>query len=58
VVNMVVFPTNMDNWGKFKEVLREFVPNPHCRSVIGTTGLARPPIVIEMCDCFAYRVPE
>ena len=58
VVNMVVFLTNMDNWEKFNEVFREFVPNPPCRAVIGTTGLARPSIVIEIVDCFAYRVPE
>ena len=58
VVNMVVFLTNMDNWEKFNEVFREFVPNPPCRAVIGTTGLARPSIVIEIVDCFAYRVSE
>jgi enamine deaminase RidA (YjgF/YER057c/UK114 family) len=40
VVNLVVFLTNMDNWEKFNEVLRESVPNPPCRSVIGTTDLA------------------
>ena len=58
VVNMVIFLTNMDNWEKFNEVFREFVPNPPCRAVIGTTGLARPSIVIEIVDCFAYRVSE
>ena len=58
VVNMVVFLTNMDNWEKFNEVFREFVPNPPCRAVIGTTGLAQPSIVIEIVDCFAYRVSE
>ncbi|MQG32485.1 MAG: RidA family protein [SAR202 cluster bacterium] len=55
---MVVFLTNMDNWEKFNEVFREFVPNPPCRAVIGTTGLAQPSIVIEIVDCFAYRVSE
>ena len=58
VVNMVVFLTNMDNWEKFNEVFREFVPNPPCRAVIGTTGLAQQSIVIEIVDCFAYRVSE
>ena len=58
VADMVVSLTNMDNWEKFNEVFREFVPNPPCRAVIGTTGLARPSIVIEIVDCFAYRVPE
>ncbi len=58
VVNMVVFLTNMDNWTKFNEVFREFVPNPPCRAVIGTTGLAQKPLVIEIVDCFAYRVAD
>ncbi len=58
VVNMVVFLTNMDNWAKFNEVFREFVPNPPCRAVIGTTGLAQPPLTIEIVDCFAYRVSD
>ena len=58
VVNMVVFLTNMDNWAKFNEVFREFVPNPPCRAVIGTTGLAQPPLTIEIVDCFAYRVAD
>ena len=56
VVNMVIFLTKMDNWEKFNEVFREFVPNPPCRAVIGTTGLASSPLVIEIVDCFAYRV--
>jgi len=34
------------------------VPNPPCRAVIGTTGLAQPSIAIEIVDCFAYRVSE
>ena len=58
VVNMVVFLTNMDNWSKFNEVFREFVPNPPCRAVIGTTGLAQKPLAIEIVDCFAYRVSD
>ena len=58
VVNMVVFLTNMDNWEKFNEVFREFVPYPPCRAVIGTTGLAKPPLTIEIVDCFAYRVSD
>ena len=58
VVNMVVFLTNMDNWAKFNEVFREFVPNPPCRAVIGATGLAQKPLAIEIVDCFAYRVAD
>ena len=58
VVNMVVFLTNMDNWEKFNEVFREFVPHPPCRAVIGTTGLAQKPLAIEIVDCFAYRVSD
>lgn len=58
VVNMVVFLTNMDNWNKFNEVFLEFVPNPPCRAVIGTTGLAQKPLAIEIVDCFAYRVAD
>ena len=58
VVNMVIFLTNMDNWEKFNEVFREFVPHPPCRAVIGTTGLASSPLVIEIVDCFAYRVAD
>ena len=58
VVNMVVFLTNMDNWEKFNEVFREFVPHQPCRAVIGTTGLAQKPLAIEIVDCFAYRVSD
>ncbi len=58
VVNMVVFLTDMDHWADFNEVFREFVPNPPCRAVIGTTGLAQKPLAIEIVDCFAYRVAD
>jgi len=58
VVNMVIFLTNIDNWSKFNEAFREFVPNPPCRAVIGTTGLAQKAIAIEIVDCWAYRVSE
>jgi len=58
VANMVVFLTNMDHWAEFNEVFREFVPNPPCRAVIGTTGLAQKPLAIEIVDCFAYRVAD
>jgi len=58
VVTLVVFLTNMDNWPLLNEVYREFVPNPPCRAVIGTTGLAQKPIAIEIVDCIAYRVAE
>lgn len=56
VVNMVIYLTNMDNWPRLNEVYREFVPNPPCRAVIGTTGLAQRPLAIEIVSCIAYRV--
>ncbi len=56
VVNLAVFLTDMDNWPMFNEVFREFVPNPPCRAVIGTTGLAQKPLAIEFVGCIAYRV--
>ena len=56
VVTLVVFLTNMDNWPLLNEVYREFVPNPPCRAVIGTTGLAQKPLAIEIVECIAYRV--
>ena len=58
VVNMVVFLTDMDKWPRFNEVYREFIPNPPCRAVIGTTGLAQRPLAIEIVDCDAYRVAD
>ena len=56
VVTMVVFLTNMDNWPLFNQIYREFIPNPPCRAVIGTTGLAEPPLLIEIVECIAYKV--
>ena len=56
VVTMVIFLTNMDNWSTLNEVYREFVPNPPCRAVIGTTGLAQRPLAIEIVEAIAYRV--
>ncbi len=56
VVSLVIFLTNMDNWPLLNEVYREFVPNPPCRAVLGTTGLAQKPLVIEIVECIAYRV--
>ncbi len=56
VVTLVVFLTNMENWGLFNEIYREFMPNPPCRAVIGTTGLAQKPLSIEIVECVAYRV--
>ena len=58
VVNLVVFLTDMDKWPVFNEVYQEFIPNPPCRAVIGTTGLAQKPLAIEIVDCDAYRVAE
>ena len=54
VVTMVVFLTEMANWSMFNEIYREFIPIPPCRAVIGTTGLARPPLAIEIVECIAY----
>ena len=56
VVTMVINLTNMDNWSRLNEVYREFVSNTPCRAVIGTTGLAQPPLAIEIVSVIAYRV--
>ncbi len=56
VVTLVIFLTNMDNWPLLNEVYREFIPNPPCRAVIGTTGLAQKSLAIEIVECIAYRV--
>ena len=56
VVTLIVFLTNMDNWPLLNEIYREFIPNPPCRAVIGTTGLAQKPLAIEIVECTAYRV--
>ncbi len=58
VVSLVIFLTNMDNWSMLNEIYREFVPNPPCRAVIGTTGLAQSPLAIEIVECIAYRVRD
>ena len=56
VVTLVVFLTDMDNWPLLNEIYREFVSSSPCRAVIGTTGLAQPPLNIEIVNCIAYRV--
>ena len=56
VVSLMVFLTDMDNWPMLNDIYREFVPNPPCRAVIGTTGLAQKPLAIEIVECIAYRV--
>ena len=56
VVTLMVFLTDMENWSLLNQVYREFIPNPPCRAVIGTTGLAQKPLAIEIVECFAYRV--
>ena len=56
VVTLVVFLTDMDNWPLFNHVYRNFIPNPPCRAVIGTTGLAQKSITIELVECVAYKV--
>ena len=58
VVKLIVFLTNMDLWDEFNKVYREFIPNPPCRAVIGTTGLAQKPLSIEIVECVAYRVAD
>ena len=58
VVKLIVFLTNMDLWPDFNRVYREFIPNPPCRAVIGTTGLAQKPLPIEIVECVAYRVAD
>ena len=56
VVSLVVFLTNMDNWSLLNEVYLEFIPNPPCRAVLGTTGLAQKPLSIEIVECIACKV--
>ncbi len=56
VVNLVINLTNMDNWPMLNEVYREYIPNPPCRAVIGTTQLAQKALAIEIVSCVAYRV--
>ena len=56
VVTMMIFLTNMDNWPMLNEVYKEFVRNSPCRAVIGTTGLAEKPLMLEIVECIAYRV--
>ena len=58
VTTLVIFLTDMSNWPLLNEVYREFIPNPPCRAVIGTTGLAQLPLHIEIVNCIAYRVAE
>ena len=57
-VTLVVFLTDMDNWPLFNHIYREFIPNPPCRAVIGTTGLAQMSISVELVECVAYKVAE
>ena len=58
VIKLIVFLTNMDLWEEFNKAYREFIPNPPCRAVIGTTGLAQKPLSIEIVECVAFRVAE
>ena len=58
VIKVIVFLTNMDLWDEFNKVYREFITNPPCRAVIGTTGLAQKPLAIEVVECVAYRVAD
>ena len=56
VVTLVVFLTDMDKWPLLNEIYSEFISSMPCRAVIGTTGLAQPPLTIEIVNCIAYRV--
>ena len=56
MVSLVIYLTNMDNWKQLNEIYREFITDPPCRAVIGTTGLAKKPLAIEIVHCTAYRV--
>ncbi len=58
VIKLIVFLTNMDLWDEFNKAYREFIPNPPCRAVIGTTGLAQKSLTIEIVECVAYRVAD
>jgi enamine deaminase RidA (YjgF/YER057c/UK114 family) len=46
----------MDSWPLLNEVYREFIVDPPCRAVLGTTGLAQKALSIEIVGCIAYRV--
>jgi enamine deaminase RidA (YjgF/YER057c/UK114 family) len=52
----MVFLTDMDNWPMFNEVYREFIADPPCRAVIGTTQLAQKTLAVEIVECVAYKV--
>ena len=56
VVILMVFLTDMDNWPMFNEVYREFIADPPCRAVIGTTQLAQKTLAVEIVECVAYKV--
>ena len=56
VAKLMIFLTNMDNWPLLNQVYREFIADPPCRAVIGTTGLAQKPLAIEIVECVAYKV--
>ena len=56
VVSLIIFLTDMESWPKLNDIYREFVPNPPCRAVIGTTGLAQKPLAIEIVECISYRL--
>ena len=56
VVSLMVFLTDMDNWPLLNEVYGEFIIDPPCRAVLGTTGLAQKSLSIEIVGCIAYRV--
>ncbi len=56
VVILMVFLTDMDKWPKFNEVYSEFIADPPCRAVIGTTQLAQKALAVEIVECVAYKV--
>ncbi len=55
VVSLVIYLTDMSQWGNMNKVYQEFVPNPPCRAVIGTTALAGHQS-IEIVSVIAYKV--
>ena len=55
VVSLVIYLTDMSQWGNMNKVYQEFVSNPPCRAVIGTTGLAGHQS-IEIVSVIAYKV--
>ena len=56
LVILMIFLTDMDKWPLLNQVYSEFIADPPCRAVIGTTGLAQKTLSIEIVECLAYKV--